>query len=232
MSTEPEDVERLRARVANLERMVDRLAHELTTPLTTAHGFARILLDGDQLAPQVRSSMERIERSTGSALAMLRSRLDEGVGEEPRSIRLRTLVRDVVSETLGDGATAGADLPEQARVFADAAGLRAALTLVLGALAEHATSHGVAPTGLVVELVQERATGYQLRLDVAAPPLPPALRRSGHAATAQVPDDSIAARLRRAEALLAPIGARLWLDHPGSGQRLSALLDLPRDVEA
>lgn len=232
MSAEAVDVERLRARVANLERMVDRLAHELTTPLTTAHGFARILLDGDQLPPEVRVSMERIERSTGTALAMLRSRLDEAVGDEPRSIRLRTLVRDVVSEVLGDSATAGSDLPEDARVFADLAGLRAALSLVLGAFAEHAASHSVAPTGLVVELGQERGTGYQLRLDVAAPPLPSELRRGGHAVAGDGPEDSIGVRLRRAEALLAPIGARLWLDHPGAGHQLSALLELPRDVEA
>lgn len=232
MSTEAEEVARLRARVANLERMVDRLAHELTTPLSTAHGFARVLLAGDLLSRDVRGSMERIERATGTALAMLRTRLEEGIGDEPRSIRLRTLVRDVVSEVLGDTATAGSDLPEEARVFADLASLRASLTLVLGALAEHAASHSVDPTGFVVEVAQERPTGYQLRLEVAAPPLPPELRRSGLGASEEAADDSITARLRRAEALLAPIGARLWLDHPGARHQLSALLELPRDVEA
>lgn len=225
------DVDRLRARVANLERMADRLAHELTTPLSTAHGFARVLLDGSAMPDDVRGGLERIERATGTALAMLRSRMDEGVGEEPRSVRLRTVVRDAVTSALGDHAAAGQDLPEEARVFVDPAGLHAALGLLLTALAEHAAARGVNPADLVVELAQERETSYQLRLDLHAPGLPPDVLHAPHPAPGAAPADDVPGRLRRADALFGVLGARMWLDHPGaSAQRLSLLVELPRDV--
>lgn len=228
-----DEVELLRARVANLERMADRLAHELTTPLTTAHGFARILLDRRDLQDDVRSGLERIERSSGTALAMLRSRMEEGVGEAPRSVRLRTLVRDAVTAVLGDGATAGHDLPEDARVFGDLAGLRAGLGLLLGALAEHAASRSVDPTGLMIDVAQERATAYQLRLSLLGPGLSDEARDGAQPSPGGPRTDDVNGRLRRAEAIFGQLGARLWLDDPArSVTRLSVLLELPRDVEA
>lgn len=230
MSDASGEVERLRARVANLERMADRLAHELTTPLSTAHGFAQVLLDGDP-PDSVRPGLERIERSTAAALAMLRSRLDEGVGEQPRSIRLRAVVRDAATGALGAETTAGADLPADARVFADPAGLHAALGLLLSAVAEHAAACGVDPSGLTIELTQTRPTSYQLRLDLLGAGLPRAVVTAARPRAGAGPDDDVAGRLRRAEALLAVLGARMWLDHPGAtAQRLSILLELPRDV--
>lgn len=232
MSEDAEELERLRARVANLERMADRLAHEMTTPLTTTNGFSRILLEREDLPDEVRAGLERIERASGTALAMLRSRMEEGVGDAPRSVRLRTLVRDAVTEALGDGADAGRDLPEDARVFADLAGLRAAFGLLLMALAEHAASRSVDPTAMTIEIAQERATAYQLRVGLDGPGLPADVR-DGHQPTPGEPlAVDVAGRLRRAEALFGQLGARLWLDDPGrSPQRLSALLELPRDVE-
>lgn len=227
-----EDARQLQARVDNLERMAARLAHELTTPLTTAHGFTSVLLGRPDLAPDVRDVLERIERATEAALAMLRSRLDEGVGERPRSVRLRALVRDAVSATLGEEAPAGRQLDAAARVFGDPAAMRTALELLLDALADHMAANDVDPSILAVTLTPWRPTTHVVRFAAACAVLPAAVVVDAQASTTR-DSTTIVGRLQHAQALLGAVGGRLWLEDPTAPDgQLSVLLQLPRDVEA
>ncbi len=215
MTSEGDELERLRTRVANLERLTERVAHELATPLTTVQGFARILLDGNELPPEVRRGLERIERAGTSAMHLLRHRIDEATGDRPRSLRLRELVRDTVTAVWGEEAPAGRGLPPDARVFGDPVGLRQALTLVLQALLPPGDTGD--PTDLEVTMAQERGTAYQLRLDV------PSVEEGAVGQRDQ--------RLADAGAVLARLGGRLWSDDPDEAVgRRSVLVELARDV--
>lgn len=216
MTGDADDVERLRTRVANLERLTERLAHELATPLTTVQGFARILLDGEDLAPDVRNGLERIERAGSSAMRMLQHRVDEAVAVEHRSLRLRELVRDTVTTVWGEEAPAGRGLPVDARVFGDPVGIRHALVLVLQALLPPAGEAD--PSGLRVDLHQARPAAYQLRIEAPG----------GGGATSSERADLLVA----AATVLAAVGGRLWQDDPAEvAGRRSVLVELQRDVQ-
>lgn len=214
MTGEDDELARLRTRVANLERMAERLAHELATPLTTAQGFAQILLDDDGLSAEVRDGLKRVERASRQALQLLQHRVDEGIGDGLRSMRLRELVRDAVTSVLGVAATAGRALPAEARVFGDPVGMRRALVLVLEAMVP---ADGMsAPDEVEVVLAQERASALQLRIT-----------RGERDAS----EDDLDVRLAEAASVLAGLGGRLWIDHPGAAAgRRAVLVELQRDV--
>lgn len=215
MTADADELARLRTRIANLERLTERLAHELATPLTTVQIFARILLDGEGLSSEVRQGLERIERAGTTAMELLQHRVAEAPGEQPRSLRLRELVRDAVTGVWGEDAPGGRDLPEDARVFGDPVGIRHALGLVLQALLPPDGVRGV--DDLEVTLARVRPAAYQLRLAV------PRLEDAGVAERD--------ARLVTAGAVLAGLGGRLWDDDGDrtAGGR-SILVELQRDV--
>ncbi len=216
MTGEDEELARLRTRVANLERMAERLAHELATPLTTAHGFARVLLDGAGLSPEARDGLERIERASRAALQLLEHRVDEAVDEGLRSMRLRALVRDAVTAVLGEAATAGRALPADAHVFGDPVRMRRALVLVLQAMLPPGAAS--APDDVEVVLEQERPAAYLLRCEV---------RRLDDGS-----QDDLEERLTEARRLLRQVGGRLWAeDLDLEAGRRTVLVELQRPVD-
>lgn len=225
-----QELERLRARVANLERLTHRLAHELATPLTTARGFAGVLLDREGLDDTARDGLVRIERAVRTAEDMLRARVEEATDDQPRALRLRPLVRDAAVEELGVRSPVGRALPDDLRVFGDPDGMRLAVHLLLRAAAEHARLHGVDPSTVEVALGHGPADVVELRCHVAAPGLDDAQRSAALYGSDEEPD-GVPALLRRLHVGLGGLGGRLWLRDPdGDAATFTTVVQLPRDV--
>lgn len=224
----------LRTRIANLERFAHRLAHELGTPLTTARGFASVMLARDDLPPQVRDGLERIERAAATAEARLQARLGEAVGEGPRPVRLRAVLRDVVSTLPEVADEAVIEVPNDVRVFGEPAVLRTIVENVVSVLAERALS-GSGRAGLRVASMGGPGDAETVRFEVDAPSLTPEEERLiGDPAQAvegspQVPG---LGRLGAASGMIAGQGGKLWLTDPTSTSgRLALLLQFPRAID-
>jgi light-regulated signal transduction histidine kinase (bacteriophytochrome) len=226
----------LRTRIANLERFAHRLTHELGTPLTIARGFATILLGRDDLTPEVRDAVVRIERATATAEARLHARLGEAVGEGPRPVRLRAVLRDVASALGGSAGAVTIEVPDELRVFGEPSVVRQIAGHLLTVLAERARDE-TDRTTVRVTSVDGPDDAETLRFEVDAPPLTRDEERligatdrpSGAAEPAPGPGIE---RLRAASRMVAGQGGKLWLSDPTSTHdRLALLVQLQRVVD-
>lgn len=226
-----DELDRLRSQVRNLEQVMGRALHDLATPLTTANGFAELLLTRSDLPRDVAESLERIARSTALALDLLRGRRDEAPGGATGPFGVRRLVRDVVATRVGPTASAGRDLPTDLTAWGAPDEARTALDLLVAALVDHAAAAGQPPSSLSVRLLDGgEGTVHRLLLEVPAPFDEGLAVAAGRGETG--PPDGFVDRLRRARVHLLLTGGRLWIEEVDVGAGVGALrVELPAPVQ-
>jgi signal transduction histidine kinase len=140
-------------------------SHELRTPATSVYGVLVTLLERDeQLTTSSRRELLRVGVEQGERLRRLLeelldlSRLDaRGVSVKPKSLMLASVLRDIASEALSNGATVVLDVPEDLAVTAD----RLVLDRVVSNLLINAARYGAEPITVSAE-----ARDGQLRITV------------------------------------------------------------------
>lgn len=220
------ELEALRRRVADLERFTRRVAHELATPLTSASGFARLLLDRGGHDAETTDGLQRIARATSQAAELVRSHLDGAVDAAPQHVGLRRLLRAAADPTFGRAAAVGDDVPHDLVVFGPPGALREAAALLVRAAATRLVEQDAD-----TELVQLSAVplgpdvvAVTCVVQVPAPLVDPTGLRTEIEA-----DQPVLAVLRQLQVVLQGLGGRLWTPAPAAPpDHFSFLVQLPR----
>ena len=140
-------------------------SHELRTPATAVYGVLTTLLErDDQLSEGSRRELLRMGVAQGERLRRLLEELldlssldSRGATVKPRPLILRTVLDEIVSESLSPGVNVEFDVPDDLVVDAD----RLALDRVLSNLLINALRHGAQPITLSAQ-----ASGAHLRITV------------------------------------------------------------------
>jgi signal transduction histidine kinase len=130
-------------------------SHELRTPATSVYGVLKTLLERDgQLDGDSRRELLRVGVEQGERLRRLLeelldlSRLDaRGVRVRPTPLVLASVLGEIVSQALPDGATVELDVPDDLAVVAD----RLVLDRVVSNLLTNAVRYGAEPITLSAE---------------------------------------------------------------------------------
>ena len=131
-------------------------SHELRTPATSVYGVLTTLSERDgQLSEDSRRDLLRIGVEQGERLRRLLeelldlSRLDaRGVTVKPRPLVLASVLSEIVSDALPNGATVELDVPDDLAVVAD----RLVLDRIVSNLLINAVRYGAAPITLSAEV--------------------------------------------------------------------------------
>lgn len=228
MSDDTAEVERLRARVANLERFVGRLTHELGTPLATARGFASLLADRGNWDDATADLLARVNRAVGRAERTLRVLSSGALHPDLAPTGVHGTVREALQRLDAgvhvDDDLAGAD-DASTTAFVVASTLTEAVETLTRALVARCP---VSQRQLRVEGVDGAADAVSVRVTVPAP----AFTAEEREAIVDAADDtqpSELVELRRAADLVAASGGRIWFeDVPGEVGTSTALLAVPR----
>lgn len=220
------ELDLVRDRVANLERFITRLGHDLTTPLTTVSGFASLLARDPQLSPGAVDAVARIQASSDRANRMLRALVDETRLREAESM----FVADVIDDAVGDVRDGGVEVTvhrqdTRARVFTMPAATRRLIeTIVLG-LAARGAPEPLSVSVVITQPEQGDMVSISFVTDVGSA-FTEAERDALERAHLEV-DDAQESTLSLAARLATTQAGRLWAeDVDGGGIRL--ILALPR----
>ncbi len=226
-----DELARLRDRVADLERFIRRLGHDLTTPLTTVAGFASLLVRDAGLPPNTVDSIRRIHSSADRANRMLRALVDETRLHEAESV----FVRDAINAAAEGAVDLGVEMHLEApttpsRVFVMRATTVQLLRTIFVGLAARC-----APDALAVSLtISEPEVGDVVSISFATSSgagFTEAERNALDEAHIEEADDELPmlAAIRLAARLATTQAGRLWAeDVEGGGIRL--ILALPRST--
>lgn len=148
--------------------LLAEVAHELTNPLSIAHGFARRLLDTDDLDGDGRRAVQAIDRNLKIAMHLLNTYRDATRGDEPITLDLAWVpVAQLVDSTVEDldALLDGHDVEvhhqdAELEVLADESRIRQALFNLLSNAAKHT------PPGTVVH-VRTWSDGDEVTVEVA-----------------------------------------------------------------
>lgn len=148
--------------------LLAEVAHELTNPLSIAHGFARSLLDADDLDGDGRQAVQAIDRNLKIAMHLLNTYRDATRGDGPITLDLAWVpVAGLVDSTVEDldALLDGHDVDvhhqdAELEVLADESRLRQALFNLLSNAVKHT------PPGTVVH-VRTWSDGDKVTVEVA-----------------------------------------------------------------
>jgi hypothetical protein len=220
------EVEALRRRVDDLERFTRRVAHELATPLTSAAGFARLLLERGGHDAETTDGLRRIARSTTTASELVARRLSATVGDPPDHLALRPVVEEAVAATFDRDTDVVIDVVPQLVVFGPPRELREAVGLLVRAVATLLTGPRDGPAS--VRLQAATLGPDVVTVTCVAGTVAPLEPDAGLTSDDPLLEPALAV-LRQLQGVLQGLGGRLWVPAPAApSDRFSLLVQLPR----